>query len=118
MFNLPKIKDRSLLLFTGVCLAFLAWSFFHYIGDTAFIWLLLAMYCIETFENGRLRKRLHEYKRTQPKQEPSAEVLAFVHAGNRASAIKAYRKQTGAELKEAIDAIDSTSSATQLPARG
>jgi hypothetical protein len=111
MFNLSKFKDRSMLLLTGVCFAFLAWGFFHYISDTAFIWLLLAMYIAEIYENKRILKRQHELKKTQPKQEPSAEVLALVHKGERVSAIKMYRKQTDAELKEAINVIDSLSGA-------
>jgi hypothetical protein len=106
MFKVSKFKDRLMLLLTGVCFAFLAWGFFHYIGDTAFILLLLAIYLAEMYENKRLLKRLYEFKQIQPKQEPSAEVLALVHKGERISAIKTYRKQTDAELKEAIDVID------------
>jgi len=98
-----------MLLLTGVCFAFLAWGFFHYISDTAFIWLLLAIYLAEMYENKRLLKRLHELKKNQPRQEPSAEVMALVQNGERVSAIKMYRNQTDAELKEAIDVIDALS---------
>lgn len=39
-------------------------------------------------------------------QEPSAEVLALAQSGKRISAIKAYRRQTDAELKEAKEVIE------------
>lgn len=38
-------------------------------------------------------------------QEPSVEVLELALAGKKISAIKAYRRQTGAELKEAKEVI-------------
>ncbi|MDS4074832.1 MAG: hypothetical protein RKO68_02540 [Candidatus Accumulibacter sp.] len=46
----------------------------------------------------------HQENRGRP--EPSSEVLALARAGNMIAAIKVYREQTGAGLREAREAIE------------
>ncbi len=48
--------DRTLLLLTAVVAAAFAWGYFHILGESAFIWLLLLMNVALTVENRRLRK--------------------------------------------------------------
>ncbi len=38
--------------------------------------------------------------------EPSLEIIALIRNGKKVAAIKAYRKQTGAGLREAVDVIE------------
>jgi ribosomal protein L7/L12 len=53
-----------------------------------------------------LMDQLHIQYVDQPRIEVSADVFALVKAGNKIGAIKLYREQTGADIKQAKDIID------------
>ena len=111
-------KDRILLILAGLLCAMLAWFFWHETQATGFsilLWLLLlALWAsigdmahrLESTEK-RLALLLQHFN-----IDPDTVILTSPHvrqlldAGDKIQALKAYRKETGASLKQAKEAIE------------
>lgn len=54
------MKDRALLVVTGLIVSVPAWAFWYYLGNDAFTVLMLIMLIGLQLENSKLRRKLRE----------------------------------------------------------
>lgn len=69
MVSKASLKDGLLLLSTGVVAAVAAWAFWRYLGESAFVMLLIMAVVSLWIDNRRWRRQLGDKPSSGPEQQ-------------------------------------------------